>query len=171
VENLNDLALLGTFSELAEMQPFSPDAMAQAARADAESLLQAKRLSLRTALAADLPMPVGDVARLQRALSNVLQYSARRAPAGGELRLSLSVQPAGMVWIDVQDDGPAVGPEDEAGIFDAYSEAATGGSYTIGMGMAVARRILEAHGGSLTILPSAGSWVRLALPVASPRSP
>ena len=69
------------------------------------------------------------------------------------------------VAISVQDNGRGIDPEDIDRIFDPFFTTKSNG---MGMGLAICRSIIEAHGGTLTVSPSVspGSIFHIALPVA-----
>jgi signal transduction histidine kinase len=164
IDNLNDLVRLGPYRGQLEAKPLAVGELAKAAAADVEPLLDTKRRVIRIDSASDLPPLLGDAARLQRALINVLLYSVRRAPADSVVRIALRQPAPSLLRIEVHDDGAPVGPTAAPLVFDAFSLAATGGSYTVGLGMAVAREIVEDHGGQLMLVPVAGGCVRIDLP-------
>jgi signal transduction histidine kinase len=83
--------------------------------------------------------------------------------AGGELIMALSVQGKNAV-IDVIDTGPGIDPEKLSKIFQAYYTTKKGGT---GIGLAMARRIADAHGGKIVVRSEVGkgSDFRLSLPL------
>ncbi len=73
------------------------------------------------------------------------------------------------VAIEVEDTGPGLGPEARAQAFEPYFTTKAGGN---GLGLATARRIVEAHGGSISVADGApGARFRIELPAVSPASP
>jgi signal transduction histidine kinase len=93
-----------------------------------------------------------DGAFLARALGNLLENALRYTPQGGAIRVSW-VKEHGLVRFSVSDTGPGIDPADLPHVFDPLYRAETsrnrdtGGA---GLGLTIARRILLAHGGSLT---------------------
>jgi signal transduction histidine kinase len=126
----------------------------------------------------DRPLAVrADGAWLSRALSNVLDNALRYAPRGSTVRISAAresaahTEPAARrVAISITDAGPGMPPEVAARAFERFFRAdpsrAAGNS---GLGLAIAREIVEAHGGSIAIETSVGhgTCVTLRLPPAS----
>jgi heavy metal sensor kinase len=112
----------------------------------------------------------GEAAGLRRALVNLVENAIKYTPRGGKVELSLGVGPETAV-IDVSDTGIGLEPADAERIFDPFVrlDAArsrdTGGA---GLGLAIARSIVVAHGGTLSVesRPGSGSRFTIRLPLA-----
>ena len=135
------------------------------AMAAVHPLIKTKGQLLDLALGEALPVQ-GDPHRLERVVLNVLANAHRHTPSG--TRIVVSGQAVGdQVLLAVHDDGPAI-PEAELGrIFDRfYRLGEQGGS---GLGLAVARGIVELHGGTIWAesRPGEGAAFRIALPRAN----
>ncbi len=104
----------------------------------------------------------GLVSRLLHALyENAILASAPRTPT---IATRARVD-SGAVLVEVADDGPGVPPEIAARIFDPLVTGRSGGS---GLGLALARRIVAAHGGSIVLVSSqAGACFRIRIPLES----
>jgi signal transduction histidine kinase len=107
----------------------------------------------------DAPCPLlGDRHLLTRAVENLLDNALRHTPAGGEIRLSWGVEGQQFV-VQVVDTGPGIAAGDLPHLFtplyrgDSSRNRQTGGA---GLGLAIARRIVRAHGGDLTAANRAG---------------
>ncbi len=115
------------------------------------------------------PLPsAGDPVRLRQVLSNLLDNSAH---AGARtIRLTVSSQEAGLARILVQDDGPGVDEGLRACLFDPFVSGRARGA---GLGLAIARRIVERHGGTLELVSAGppGAAFALTLPLAGPPEP
>ena len=113
---------------------------------------------------------LGDPVRLAQALSNLLNNACKYTPAGG--RVELSVEREGSdVMISVRDNGDGIDSAVLPSIFELFvrGNGAAGGQPTgLGVGLTLARRIVELHGGSIDARsngPGAGSEFRVRLPV------
>jgi signal transduction histidine kinase len=112
----------------------------------------------------------GDGLALHRAVLNLIENAVKYTPAGGKVELSLTTED-GRASLAVQDTGIGIAPEDAGRIFepflrlDAARARETGGA---GLGLAIARAIVLAHGGTLTLRsePGAGSSFVVRLPLA-----
>ena len=112
-----------------------------------------------------------DPDRLDQALSNLVGNALRHTPAGG--RVTLSAQKAsGGVEIIVADSGAGLSPADLPFIFDRFwrgDRARTRGS-GVGLGLPIARRLVEAHGGRITADSAlgVGTTMTVWLPATEP---
>jgi two-component system sensor histidine kinase BaeS len=112
-----------------------------------------------------------DEHRLSQLFRNLLRNSLQYTDAGGELKVTLS-RDGGDLVIDFQDTAPGVPPDALPRLFDRLYRVEgsrsrnTGGA---GLGLAIARNIVEAHGGRIEALPAptGGLWIRIRLPVTS----
>lgn len=124
----------------------------------------------RLEIGMDLPLPTvtGDPELLLQALGNMLDQACRLTPAGGQLTLRAAREGELAVW-EISDDGPERWV-DEA-VFDParhaprLAQARTGGT---ALGLAMARRIAEQHGGTLELnsRPEGGCVARMCLPLS-----
>jgi signal transduction histidine kinase len=149
----------------------------------AQSELQRNRVLLQTELAGDLPLISGDRIQLQQVLFNLLM-NAIEAMSGveegpRELRVSSekvteisgeSEKLAAAEWtlIAVRDSGPGLDAKSLDRLFDAFYTTKPHG---LGMGLAISRSIIEAHGGQLwaTTGGSRGAVLQFRLPVRDQR--
>jgi signal transduction histidine kinase/ActR/RegA family two-component response regulator len=100
------------------------------------------------------PVPVeleADPARLAQAINNLLSNAAKYTPAGGQIRLSTEVHDDALT-IRVADDGIGIEPQMLGRVFDLFTQGDRGdqaGSAGLGVGLTLARRLVEMHGGTL----------------------
>ena len=121
----------------------------------------------------ELPSVRGDRDRLQQVLTNLLDNAVKFSPAGEEVRVS-AFQQDSRVRIEVSDRGPGVPPDQQRLIFEKFGRGNTAGSPGTpgtGLGLYIARSIVEAHGGVLEVSsgPDAGATFTLSLPADSAR--
>ena len=121
------------------------------------------------AIPPDLPLITADPDRLAQALDNLVDNAVKFTPPGGCVRVEAG-SGDGRVWIRVQDTGPGIPPEELPRLFEPFYRGRQGGRPGLGLGLFLARTIVEAHGGHLEITsePGAGSAFTLILPAAHP---
>ena len=104
---------------------------------------------VRVRLAGDLPLVHIDPALFERVLCNLLENAAKYTPAGSPIDIG-AVVAGDHVRIAVDDQGPGLPPQREEAVFEMFErgrkESATPG---VGLGLAICRAIVEAHGGSI----------------------
>ena len=99
----------------------------------------------------ELPMLLIDRTRISQVLGNLLENAVRHSSSGGEVNVVAGVS-EGRVVVTVADGGDGIAPEDIAHVFDRFYRAdpsrtrATGGA---GLGLTIAKKIVEAHGGEI----------------------
>jgi PAS domain S-box-containing protein len=132
----------------------------------------AKRISIDVQIPAAIPRITVDPERLQQVIWNLLTNAIKFTPAGGTVRVSASASPDGLE-ITVRDTGRGIPPEFLPFVFDAFRQGEGGSNRTapgLGLGLAIVRRIIEAHGGRVEAAsdgPGRGSTFRVFLPAVS----
>lgn len=119
----------------------------------------------------EAPILVCDRTRLYQLFSNLIGNAVRHAAGedGGRVEVAIDADAAGWT-IRVQDDGPGIPPEDRERIFDAFetgrSPTPPGGRRSSGLGLALVRKIVEAHGGAIHVEsePDRGACFVVSLP-------
>ena len=130
--------------------------------------LQRKRVGLQTGLANDLPLVPGDRVQLQQVIVNLI-VNALDAMAGvsdgiRELTIASGAAAPNDVFVEVQDTGSGLDPASLDRLFQSFYTTKPDG---MGMGLAISRSIVEAHGGRLSATPNEprGAVFRMTLPV------
>ena len=110
-----------------------------------------------------------DARKLKQVLLNLLSNAVKFTPAGGQVTLRARRPDAATVEITVIDTGVGIATEEQGRVFEAFRQAS--GHYLrktegTGLGLALARRFVELHGGTLSVesRPGAGSAFTLTLP-------
>ncbi|HEY9024279.1 MAG TPA: ATP-binding protein, partial [Burkholderiaceae bacterium] len=147
-----------------------------AAVEQAAPLVDARRHRLVVSTGSEFVCVLGDRKRLVQTVANLLDNAAKYTPEGGRIELTLAHDER-EAFLHVRDTGVGVPPEMRERIFDLFvqgqrsADRAQGG---LGIGLALARRLVELHGGSLVCAsaPSGhGSEFRIRLPLAPASSP
>lgn len=119
---------------------------------------------------AGLLVVAGSHELIYRALENVVRNAVRHSPQGGSVAISGQADDAGhQVCVMVADRGSGVFPDDLDAIFEPFYRSGPGGVFSgYGLGLAITRRIVEAHGGKVFAAnrPEGGLLVTLALPIS-----
>ena len=121
-------------------------------------------VTINVQVAANMPLVDIDPRRLRQVLTNLLTNDLRYSPAGGSIRLA-GESDGENILLSIQDDGPGISPEDLPHVFERFYKSADSGG--MGLGLAIAKHIVEAHGGSITAenAPDRGTIFRIKLPM------
>lgn len=130
---------------------------------------EAKQVALRVELPATLPPISVDAARLRQVLQNLLANALRHTPAGGSITVKAATHHQ-VVDLTVRDTGEGIPSEHLPHIFDRFyrTDPARGRDRGgAGLGLAIARAIIEAHGGTIQAasLPGQGTQFMIQLPL------
>ncbi|ATB28316.1 sensor histidine kinase [Melittangium boletus] len=109
--------------------------------------------------APDLPTLQGDEFLLQLALENLLRNAVQACPPDSQVKVGVCASPEG-VLVSVEDEGPGISPEDAHRVFEPFFTTRSTGT---GLGLAVVRRVVVAHGGTVTVGPRPGGGARFEL--------
>ncbi len=112
----------------------------------------------------DLPWINLDPGRIRQVLSNLVANALRYTPSGGDITINYW-QLDGNVYIDVHDSGPGISSEELPHVFERFYKSADSGG--MGLGLAIARHLVEAHSGSISAeSPSGqGTTMHIVLPI------
>jgi signal transduction histidine kinase len=106
---------------------------------------------------------VGDEVKLSWALSNLLANALRYTPPGGRIVVDAAARD-GAVALSVSDTGPGIPPEQRERIFERFAQAPDAGDLGgAGLGLAIVRDIVQAHGGRISLESTVGQGTRFTL--------
>jgi signal transduction histidine kinase/HAMP domain-containing protein len=134
----------------------------------AQPLVQAKGLNLQVNIAKDLPLGRGDERRLTQVLLNLVGNAIKFTDAGS---VTITAGADGdLLELAVTDTGPGIAPADQERIFDAFQQvdnSSTRQKGGTGLGLAISRRIVQMHGGTMSVesVPGQGSTFRIRIPL------
>lgn len=157
VEDLRTLSLADAGELSLLLQSASPPAILERVAVRHSLAVQQKEVKMRVEYAPNLPRVAVDLQRIEQVFDNLISNALRYTPQGGEIVLSGSAQ-GGRVLMRVTDNGSGIAAEDLPHIFDRFyradkSRPLNGES---GLGLAIAKSIVEAHGGTIRAESTAG---------------
>lgn len=170
VENLLHLSRLQAGGATLDKQWHSLEEIVGSAVRQLEAPLARRRLCVQ--VPSDLPLIELDALLIERALVNLLDNAAKHTPEGSWIDLTVR-STSDAVQIMVADDGPGLPDVPIETLFEPFRRGRRESAITgIGLGLALARRIVEAHGGRLTAQrrQPRGSLFVISLPRRSPPS-
>jgi signal transduction histidine kinase len=141
-----------------------PAALAREAAAAFRARADRAGVGLDVRAAAGVPELDVDPMRVGEVLANLLTNAIRHTPRGGSVRVAVEPAPAGVAFA-VSDTGPGIDARDLPHVFDRFVKSSDSGG--AGLGLAIARSLVEAHGGRITAESERGrgTSMRFVLPV------
>jgi signal transduction histidine kinase len=124
-----------------------------------EERLKEARLTLALELPEEAVTLAFDQDRVEQVLTNLLENALKFTPPGGKIRVSLNVS-QGLAKVQVQDNGPGIPAEELSNIFVYFYQVRTACQHKnpgIGLGLSIAKAIVEAHGGQIGVDSELGS--------------
>jgi two-component system sensor histidine kinase BaeS len=171
VQDLQELSRAEARQLPLHLRPCAPADLAAQALARIAPQFEEKRITLTSAVPADLPMVQADLDRLIQVLINLLGNALRYTGAGGTVRISAQ-RMDDMVAFHIIDTGIGIAPEHLPQLFERFYRVdkarsrALGGS---GIGLTIAKAIVEAHDGRIWADSAGlghGATFSLCLPIA-----
>jgi len=170
VDDLRTLALSESGALQLRREPTDLAVLINESAAAFRAQADGKGVSLKVDLDGDLPLLDLDPERMRQVLSNLITNALRYTPAGGTIDVLGRVVDGKehQVEIVVRDSGAGIPAEDLPHVFERYYKSRDSGG--MGLGLAIARRLVELHGGTLAAesAPGQGTTMRVRLPVESP---
>ena len=129
-----------------------------------------RNVRLVCALADELPPVSGDRDRLAQVLSNLIGNALQFTPANGEVRLD-AIHRDDRIEFLVVDTGPGIDPAHLSNVFDRFWQGQRDKRAGAGLGLAIAKGIVEAHGGDIWVesTPGEGATFHFTIPCAAGR--
>ncbi len=172
---VEDLRLLALADAGALRLNIEPDSLEQALSKSIEAVrprAEAKSVSLSLDTSADLPLVPMDRTRIAQVVGNLLENAISHTPESGRVSVTAEVTNAGTAQVTVSDTGNGIPADDLPLVFERFYRVdpsrarATGGA---GLGLTIARQLVEAHGGVIYAEsePGRGSRFTFELPIGS----
>jgi PAS domain S-box-containing protein len=139
-----------------------------------QALADERSIELASEIDDPLPHVRVDKRRIVQVVGNLLGNAIKFTPEGGRIQLSVRAGEAGeagegCVVVSVSDTGPGIAPEALPHVFDRFWQSAHARRAGVGLGLAIAKGIVEAHGGEIRVaaVPGGGATFSFTLPHAS----
>jgi len=169
VGELRDLTLAESGHLKLEIEPTNLAEMVQRRVSQAEVIARGKNVNLRTDIAEGLPEIEADGRRIEQVVANLLDNALNHTPSGGSVTIAASREKDGIL-VSVSDTGEGIPPEHLPYIFERFYRVddarsrKTGGA---GLGLAIAKQMVELHGGRIWVESEAGKGSKFSftLPV------
>lgn len=153
VEELFELARLESKEIQLKTEPFQIGELAQDVLLKLKPLAQKARIDLSMENPESLRSVNGDIAMMERVLTNILENALAHTEAEGSIHISFNTDSTSL-FISISDTGEGISSEDISHIFERFYRADKSRDRRIqstGLGLAIAREIVELHGGSIDV--------------------
>ena len=151
IEDLLDVSRIVSGKLSIQMRPVTLNSTVQSAVADLRLAAESKGIDLRLAEDEEIKL-IGDADRLQQVVWNLLSNAIKFTPEGGRVEVGLK-RIGEHAELRVRDTGRGISPEFLPHVFDRFRQATRTDARSragLGLGLAIVRHIVEAHGGSVT---------------------
>ena len=164
VEDLRTLALAESGALQLKKEPTDLSMLIRDTQAAFRAQMDSAGVSLIIDTAEDVPWLDLDPGRIRQVLSNLVANALRYTPSGGTIYIHYR-QAEKQAHLDVQDSGSGIPPDELPHVFERFYKSTDSGG--MGLGLAIARYLVEAHGGTITAesAPGAGTIMRVTLPL------
>jgi len=168
VTELFDLAKLDSPNVQVRFEPFSLTELVQDIMQKFQLTVEKKKIVLRTDLAEDNPLILGDIGLFERLFENLIDNAIRHTPENGSVTVSV-IPENDRIEARVSDTGTGIPPDNIPLLFDPElrrDRARHGNSLGSGLGLVIVKRILELHGSAIGVKSTnAGTTFTFTLPI------
>lgn len=167
IRDLLDVNRLDAGKLVVSAVPVDPSVLLTDSLQTLRPLVEERGMSLDLQIEASLPKVMADRERIQQTLSNLVGNAIKFSPAGSKIVVLMRGDPGG-VTVSVLDKGRGIAAEHMPRVFDRYWQSLRTDRQGAGLGLAIAKGIVEAHGGRIWIesKPDEGTTASFTLPLA-----
>jgi len=167
MHELLDLSKIDSGAVVPQLAPVRPATLVAGAVDPLRLQVEARGIRLEVDAAPDLPKVSVDRSQIERVIANLVTNAMRATPADGTITVTATLR-ADEVAISVADTGTGVPRDDLPRIFEPFVQVPHTPGAGAGLGLTISRRIVEGHGGRLTVQsePGHGSTFTFGLPLA-----
>jgi signal transduction histidine kinase len=164
VDDLRLLSLADAGELSLSLQPASPCDLLERVAARHAVAARQRQLSLQVDAGKDLPLVHVDMERMSQVLDNLIQNAFRYTSEGGQVLLAATGLD-GQVEITVSDTGKGISPADLPHVFDRFyrGDKSRQGNGESGLGLAIAKSIVEAHHGEIKVESQSGQGAKFTI--------
>lgn len=176
IEDLLEMNKLTSGTVHLEVEPVDVTAAVDTAVQALKPMADAKGVTLLVTAAEDLPQIQADERRVQQILWNLLHNAVKFTPAAGRVDVTLECDGV-LMRVTVRDTGQGIPADFLPFVFERFRQADAGttrGNWGLGLGLSIARHLVELHGGAIEATsdgPGEGATFVVRLPIHTPAAP
>ena len=150
MRDLLDLSRIEAGKSVPQLSPVRVDDLIAVSTESLRPQVEAKGIAFGVEAPAELPSVLADRPQIERVIMNLVSNAVRHTESGGSIRVQV-VRRDGHVAVSVTDTGRGIPAEYLPRIFETFAQVPGGPSGGAGLGLAISKRIVEAHGGQIVV--------------------
>jgi two-component system sensor histidine kinase BaeS len=169
IDDLRTLSLADAGELPLTRRPVAPLALLERTASAHAAQARKRQVALKVEAAPDLPTVEVDPERMAQMLGNLVSNALRYTPEGGQITLAAQAD-ADAVTLRIQDNGAGIAPQELPHIFDRFyrgDRSRQQGEGESGLGLAIAKSLVEAHGGSISAASTLGQGTTFTISLPS----
>jgi two-component system, NtrC family, sensor histidine kinase KinB len=170
IEDLLDISRIESGQAEIKLQPVNVEELVLQATDKMRPTFRDHRITLNLKVAPDVPRVLADPFRLQLVFDNLLSNALKYTPIGGEVTIKAQLEDS-MVRVSVEDTGIGIAPEFLPRIFEKFFRVPGQEQISSGLGLTIAKEIVEAHGGAIEVASQPGKGTRFTFTVKAVEDP
>ena len=170
IEDLLDISRIESGQAEIKLQPVNVEELVLQATDKMRPAFRDHGITLNIKVAPDVPRVLADPSRLQLVFDNLLSNALKYTPIGGEVTIKAQLEDS-MVRFSVEDTGIGIAPEFLPRIFEKFFRVPGQEQISSGLGLTIAKEIVEAHGGAIEATSQPGKGARFTFTVKAVEDP
>lgn len=158
VENVLDFSAIQSGKVRLQLQETPIEDLVTNVLLTARIMAEAKRVDVQSKLERPLPSMRVDAIKIMQALQNLVSNAVQYSPSGAIVEVRVRVEGAWLV-MEVEDHGPGIPAEEMPSLFKPFTRLSTvkfGRQRSVGLGLAITKRLVEAHSGTIEAVSEVG---------------
>ncbi len=164
VNELFELSKLDASQSRVNFEPFSAAELIQDIVLKFQPQAEAKEISLITKMPKSVPMVIGDIAMIDRVISNLIDNALRYTQKGGKVTIDMRIE-ENELCVNIRDTGDGIPEKDLEHIFDRFYRVEKSRSKNLGgsgLGLAIVKKIIDAHNSKIQVVSTLGKGTQFS---------
>jgi two-component system, NtrC family, sensor histidine kinase KinB len=170
IEDLLDISRIESGQSAIQMQPVNVQELVLRVTDKVRAAFRDHRVALTTEVAPDVPPLLADPVQLSLVFDNLLSNALKYTPAGGAVKVTAQSHD-GRVRFAVEDSGAGIAPEYLSRVFEKFFRAPGQEQGSSGLGLTIAKEIVEAHGGAIGVASLMGQGTTFTIDLKAVEPP
>jgi two-component system, NtrC family, sensor histidine kinase KinB len=170
IEDLLDISRIESGRAEIKLQPVNVEELVLQATDKVRSAFLDRKITLNINVAADVPRVLIDPVRFQLVFDNLLSNALKYTPSGGQVRITAQAED-GTVRFAVADTGVGIAPEHLPRVFEKFFRVPGQEHIDSGLGLTIAKEIVEAHGGAIEVASQPGQGTKFSFTAPAVQDP